>query len=241
MSSAEAKSVGRIETTLMRWFLRHSRISAVESVAGSFRLITLTSDSLKGFSFKPGLRIQISVGGIHAMRTYTPVMWDVEGGTVSILVYLHGIGPGANWAGHAEPGDEVWLFGPRQSLDISQAVDPFVFGDETSFGLALAIQASSIEQTGRRVFEVSDAVAARDAVQHFGIRDVTLFTRLPDDGHLPSVVEAMQALCLDDRQAFLTGRAAAVQHLYKAIRQSETTPPMLRAKAYWASGKVGLE
>lgn len=68
-----------------------------------------------------------------AMRDYTPRRYDAASGELDIDFVLHGDGPAASWAAQAEPGQFVYIAGPRGSLVVPDIFDSYLLiGDETA-------------------------------------------------------------------------------------------------------------
>jgi NADPH-dependent ferric siderophore reductase len=169
------------------------------------------------------------------MRTYTPLQW--AGTTTSFLAFVHGDGPGASWARDARVGDEVQLFGPRRSLDVSDVSSPLVvLGDETSVALALALSRARPERKVSAVLEVQDRAEVRGALDAMGsLVDAHLVEKAAGLDTLTSTLEAV----LDTGAfALFSGRAATIQGVKQRVR-ARTVPS--KTKAYWAEGKRGLD
>jgi hypothetical protein len=139
-----------VTDTVANRLFRAMRVTQV-SDRGPFREISLTSVSPRDTPWTPGDKIQVRVaGGGLTMRTYTPVRWENTTGDTTILVYLHGAGPGSAWAQDVAAGDTVQVVGPRRSIDLTRFTRaPIFVGDETSVGLRV---------------RTKDVVAERDSV-----------------------------------------------------------------------------
>jgi hypothetical protein len=107
---------------------------------GPFQEISMTTVASGVSSWTPGDKIQVRVpGGGLTMRTYTPIRWDNTSGDTTILVHLHGAGPGSAWAHAVADGDAVQIVGPRRSIDLTRFTSaPIFVGDETAVGLRVA-------------------------------------------------------------------------------------------------------
>ena len=239
---AAAKMPGRLSRTLVRLFMRHATVAAVETIADRFRLITLEGPALAGIAWTPGQKIQIAMGSAFVARTYTPIEWDPVAGRTRILGYAHGDGPGSAWVRGLEPGDECDVFGPRHSLDLSAAAGPLaILGDETSIGLARALRSS--DRTGAVAcrFEVDDVDATRRVMENLGLDDAALFARSEDGAHIRGIEAALPALDAAGATFVLTGKASTIQQLRLALKSRAVPAARIVAKAYWAPGKSGLD
>ena len=131
---------GRLSRALIRLIMKRATVTANETVADRFRLITLEGPGLVDVVWTPGQKIQIAMGSAFVARTYSPIAWNGAAGRTCILGYAHGAGPGSDWLRAAVPGSSCDIFGPRASLDIGRPSGPLaIFGDETSLGLAYAL------------------------------------------------------------------------------------------------------
>ena len=226
--------------TLKRWFLRRSRVTAIQRLSPNFLLIELQGDSLKGAPWVPGQHVQVDIGAGLTFRTYTPMSWSPDGCT-QLLVFLHGDGPGCTWARGVKAGDACAFFGPHRSLDLSRLKGPVaLFGDETSFGLALAMRDSSPKIDLRCVFEVSDLAESQQILNALRLNGATLIVRVPDGSHLVAAEVEMSRLAETGYQNALTGNARSIQKLRKVLKAAPVEASRLSVKPYWAPGKTGL-
>ena len=236
------KKPGFVETTFLKWLTRTAKITAIEELSPQFRLVTLTGEALKDHEFVVGQKTQVQLGGFVS-RTYTPMMWDKAAGQTKFLAYLHGDGPASRWAGALKVGDDVAMFGPRGSLDLSDVKTPaLLFGDETSFGLAHALAASGVSDVSF-LFEVNSLADAGQALGALGLAHAVLVERLAGDMHLDGLESRMVEMieARKPKQFVLTGKSVSIQRLSRALKARGVTTAEIKAKAYWAPGKTGLD
>ncbi len=244
MADRRAAPVTPGDGWLARWRYRSSTVLRIEEPSDGYRLIVLGGESLRGVAWAPGQKMQIAVGG-GSNRTYTPLGWDSTHGETAILAYLHSDGPGSQWAARVKAGDECRSSGPRRSLELDGLGEhPFLFGDETSMGLALALPAPP-EPNGSvaYVFEVSSAAASRSAWQSFRGGEAAFVQRRDADAHLEEVESRTLGL-LDSRPPtgfVLSGKVTSIQRLQRLLKSRGIPTSRLRVKAYWAPGKKGLD
>lgn len=112
------KEPGFIESAFLKWLTRAARVTAVETLTPHFRLVDLEGEALKDHAWAAGQKTQMQLGGFVS-RTYTPMSWDNDRGATRFLAYIHGDAPASRWASALTLGDEVQMFGPRGSLDLS--------------------------------------------------------------------------------------------------------------------------
>ncbi len=231
---------GRVTRALLGWMMRSARVAAVETLSPHFRLIDLEGEGLKSVAWLPGQKIQVAIGSGLSSRTYTPMSWDADAGRTRLLAFLHGNGPGSRWAGNLAEGEGCQFLGPRRSLDLSGADGPvFLFGDETSFGLAAALQGGPT--AAEMVFEVSDAAESRDALTAIGLGRATVIARRDGDAHLAAIGADLSRHVARGARFVLTGKAQSIQNVSQALKKSGMASSNVKSKAYWAPGKTGLD
>jgi NADPH-dependent ferric siderophore reductase len=233
---------GMVQKALRRVLMRQATVSTCENLGDRFRLITFEGPQLRGAEWIAGQKLQIAIGASFATRTYTPVEWDAVAGRTRILGYVHGDTPGSLWIRHAAVGDRRDLLGPRSSLDASRVSSPLVvFGDETSLGLAYALQSNA---PGRRTscrLEAGNVADVEPVLQRLEFSDAKLFGREESDSHLEQMEAELPSLADKGATFVLTGRAPAIQRFRQALHRLEIPSSRVMTKAYWSPGKCGLD
>lgn len=232
---------GFIESALLKLFTRRARVVDIEEAGPAFRIVTLGGDALRNAAWTPGDKIQLQLGP-WTRRTYTPMSWDAVYGLTRILVYLHGTGPGADWARSLRKGDECMMFGPRRSI-VPDDERIILFGDETSLGLAAALRHGAARDDVHVVLEVGAAADVRPVIERLRLGDARIEVRQDGERHLAALQAHMTALLREHEGAevVLSGRAGAIQHMGRALRQSGVGAARRQTKAYWAPGKTGMD
>jgi NADPH-dependent ferric siderophore reductase len=222
--------------------MSRARVSGVQILSEHFRLINFEGEELKDSVWAAGQKLQIKLDGGLITRTYTPMEWDSSRGATRILAYAHGAGPGSDWVRAVAVGSERQIFGPRGSLDLDglpQRVT--IFGDETSFGLAIALsQRMTNGPQLRCVFEVTSRTESEQVLGAFDLGAASIIERRADESHLSVVNEAL----LQDYNGMhfvLTGKAASIQRVSRALKGQGIERRRLSTKVYWAPGKTGLD
>jgi len=225
-----------VADTVSNQLFRAMRVTQVFN-RGPFREISLTSVT----SWTPGDKIQVRVAGDGlTMRTYTPVRWENTTGDTTILVYLHGAGPGSAWAQDVAAGDTVQVVGPRRSLDLTRFTSaPIFVGDETSVGLRVAWTAAhpNLEPV-RDIFEVGANSPA--ALRALGLAPVH-FTREESDRHLPVLVEHVAAAEHHESPLILTGRCTSIAAIRGALKAAGHAQRTTRVRTHWDPRQTGLD
>src|SRR5262249_38408166 len=158
----------------------------------NFRLIDFQGEALKDCAWSPGDKVQVKLDGGLITRTYTPIEWDRKIGTTRILAYCHGAGPGSEWSRRVIAGDERQFFGPRGSLELVSLASPIILiGDETSFGLAAALERNGEPSAERRfIFEVNNRQESASVLYRLGLAATIFIERRPHDTHLHEISDA---------------------------------------------------
>lgn len=236
------RAEGRLSAMLRRTFMRRATVSACQHLGAGFDLITLESPAFQNLEWTPGDKIQIAMGSAFVARTYTPIEWDAAAGRTRLLAYAHGDGPGSDWIRSLKTGDACDVFGPRASLDVSWLPGPvFMLGDETTFGIALAMRRQPYAESIDFIFEVNDRTQSRRALDALAFGPSRLIERQADDRHLEEIEAELPARARSGATFVLTGRSIAIQRLRRALKPLEVPAARLMTKAYWAPGKAGLD
>lgn len=201
--------------------------------------------NFRKIAFIPGQVTEFRVSA-NDFRHYTPSFFDADNGICDVLFYLHGKGPGSEWASNLCVGKTTRLlgFGGRMKLSAVNKYH-FFFGDETSIGLFHCLKAA-IHQNGDEylgLLELNEEAALWPQKVDLWVDTVL---RSPD--HEP----AAQAIAyLNDLDArvwntwknavfYLAGRAASIQTFRKELLVKGVYSNQIRALPYWADGKRGL-
>jgi len=237
-----SKKPGFVEATFLKYFTRKAKVTSVEVLSEHFRLVTLQGEELKDHVFAVGQKTQIPIGGLSA-RTFTPIMWDNVLGRTKFLAFCHGDTPAVRLVNALKEGSDIAMFGPRGSLDLGSLATPaLLFGDETSFGLAASLSASGAGDVAF-LFEVTSVTEAKAVLAALGIANAVLVERMTGDMHLDQL-ESQMAQMVEARrlkQFVLTGKSVAIQRLSRALKAQGVATAAIKAKAYWAPGKTGLD
>jgi ferric-chelate reductase (NADPH) len=230
-----------VADTVSNRLFRAMRVTKVSDL-GPFREISMTTVASGVGSWTPGDKIQVRVpGGGLTMRTYTPVRWENTSGDTTILVYLHGAGPGSAWAQTVAADDSVQVVGPRRSIDLSRFTSaPIFVGDETSVGLRVAWTAAHPKlHPVRDIFELGSSPTALRAL---GLEPM-LVTREETDGHLPALVEHVVAAAAEHHESplILTGRSTTIAAIRGALKAAGHVQRRTRVRTYWDPRRTGLD
>lgn len=236
------RQAGPLGRAFIRAFLKQAQVAAIESLSSKFRLITLRSPAFRFVDWMPGQKLQIAMGSAFVTRTYTPIDWDREMGQTRILGYVHGRGPGSDWLRNARVGDVCNVMGPRKSIDTSSIGDaPILFGDETSIGLAYALQQGDTNRNLTVFLESSDRAGVRAVMATLGLDNVLLFAATEGTTQLDEIEAHLNGHARNHSDYILTGHAQSIQRIRRKLKELALPPQRIEAKAYWAIGKTGLD
>ena len=128
-----------LSSAVERLLFHPASITGVEAVGEDFRLLSMQGVGFHGVKWIPGQTVQIFLGNL-TKRAYTPMNPDADAGSACFLFYLHGKGPGSQWAASVRAGDICQIMRPKDSIDFTNFTDPALFfGDETSLAAAQAL------------------------------------------------------------------------------------------------------
>lgn len=242
-----ASGKGILISALGGMILRPAVVRQVRAVSARFRWLELGDDRLRGVDWLPGDKVQLLLPSLDT-RTYTPLSWDKEAGTSELLVYRREASedpahddPGVRWSGSVRPGDPCRFIGPQRSIAVEPSTSLVLFGDETSFAVALALGRAATAPCAW-VFEVTARREAIAVLAELGLKDVVCVERAADDSHLEQIGEELSALLSrrSDARLIMTGRAQAIKALQSRRRAARQARPF-KTKAYWSLGKAGLD
>lgn len=145
----------RHQIVRVRHYVRRRTLSvaSVQRLTPGMQRIVFTSPELHDFaSAAPDDHVKLFFpgdgGGPAVMRDYTPRMFDLRMGSLTIDFALHEAGPATAWALDAKVGDALDIAGPRGSTVVPDDFDWYLLiGDETA-----------LPAIGRRVGELRPGV-----------------------------------------------------------------------------------
>ncbi|WP_268797616.1 siderophore-interacting protein [Pseudomonas huanghezhanensis] len=99
-----------------------------------------------------------SEGPRPAMRDYTPRRYDPVSGELDIDFVLHGDGPAATWAAQVQPGQSLYIAGPKGSMIVPDMFDSYLLiGDETALpAIARRLEELPANRCALVVVEIED-------------------------------------------------------------------------------------
>ena len=181
-------------------------------------------------------------GSRAAIRTLTPLRFDVTQLELEVEVVLHGHGPLSSWAERARPGDRAAISGPGRGYEIDPAARRFlVAGDESALpAIGLLLESLPIDAQVDVLVEIADPVARVELPSHPGA--TVRWSELPE-GARPgdALVAAAAAAPLDpDVRVWAAGEAAAVQRIRRHLFEEVGLPRSHAVvRGYWKHDRPG--
>lgn len=238
---------GLLINALGALILRQGKVSRVREISPRFRWLEVRVEGLRDLDWTPGDKVQVLLPDME-VRTYTPISWNRTQGTTEFLLYRNQpleVGPaaehpGTRWIRTVSEGAAFRFVGPQRSLAADAGASVVLFGDETSFAVALSLRTGS--GSPACVFEVSSRAESAAVLAELGLPEAVCVERQADDSHLSEVGAQLEkrVAARKNAQLLMSGRAQAIQ-LLKSRRRSAGQARAHKTKAYWSLGKAGLD
>lgn len=174
-------------------------------------------------------------------RNYTVAYHDSEKGIFDIIFHLHGKGVGSQYIDSLVTNDELYISPPRgKRLYEPKVGQQFVFGDETSLGLACSFL-PILEQNQHQFqfyFELDEE--NQNVPELLGLQNFTVF---PKNGSFRnekwiSDLPLFKTPEWDPANFVLIGNVKSVQAFRKVVESN--TSGKITTQGYWLEGKRGL-
>ncbi len=248
--------------------LRRAQVASVEQLTPRMRRITFTGpelddfttagagDHVKLFFAAPGQSeptlptLQNGTPSYPegatrpAMRDYTPRRFNPQTRELTIDFVLHGDGPAATWAAHAEPGQTLAIGGPRASTLTPDDYDTYLLaGDETALP-AISRHLEELRPGARAIvfLEVADAAEERHLPTAANATVTWLYRDGQQAGTTTLLDRALRDLTLPpgDTYAWIGAELETARRLRRYLAEEEgLSRDQIRAAGYWRMGAVG--
>ncbi|MNF33451.1 NADPH-dependent ferric-chelate reductase [compost metagenome] len=167
-----------------------------------------------------------------AMRDYTPRRVDLTAGELDIDFVLHGDGPASTWATCAQPGQDLYIAGPRSSMIVPHIFDSYwLIGDETALpAIARRLEELPAGCTVQVVVEVED-LGEHQALHSAAQVQVTWVHR-----HERNVLDVVAQLQCPEGQlyAWIATEAALSRKLRRVLLDTHgLLESQVKAAGYW--------
>jgi ferric-chelate reductase (NADPH) len=91
------------------------------------------------------------------------------------------------------------------------------------------------------VFEATEVAEVRRVAEAIGLGQATLIERTAGDTHLAAAEAELSRHAASGAHFVLTGKASSIQRVSRALKAAGVVSSRVKAKAYWAPGKIGLD
>lgn len=224
----------------------------LESATGPLLTVTAITNitpSVKKIRFQGDIsKMNFLVGGASVIRVseteyrnYTPSYYDLKEGILEIIFHLHNNGVGSHYISTLQSGDQLYISSPRGHKQYDPKVkQQFIFGDETSLGLACSFLPVLKQNEHQFSFYFELDEENKNVPQLLGLENYTVF---PKNGSFQNEewVKNLPVLKVYDWLSvnfILTGNVRSVQTFRKVLK--DTTSGKVISKGYWLEGKKGL-
>jgi NADPH-dependent ferric siderophore reductase len=236
MISSMPKWVGDLFSKALR---PNMKIISVEYLSPQIKRIRFHGD-ISNMNFEFGQANVIRVTETE-YRNYTVAYHNNQEGILDIIFHIHGNGPGSGYGDSLKAGDEIFISGPRgKKFYDARAAKQFVFGDETSLGLAYSFL--PILEQGRHEFQFYFELEEenKDIPYLLGLKKYTVFSKNGSFHNEKWISELplLQAGDWLDANFVLTGNARSVQAFRRVLKNCNASK--VASQGYWLEGKSGL-
>jgi NADPH-dependent ferric siderophore reductase len=224
-------------------WLRHAVVTHTTMITDELKQVTFKGE-FDHENFLPGKIVQFRVDDTN-FRHYTLSSFNKQQGLCSVIFYLHGNGPGSEWADNLSIGQEVRFRAGQGTLKYNeQGKHHFFFGDETSIGLFNWYKTTALA-CSHEYFGVLELKQTQEtALNSLKI----MIDNVCSSMAAPAVkaiewMDEMHPDCWNNWKGatfYLAGRALSVSRFRRYLLLKEVPPRQIHTAAYWADGKRGL-
>lgn len=198
---------------------------------------------LEKLKLKPGYAVAFRVSA-NAFRNYTPSYIDETENIFQILVHIHGQGPGAQFFAKLKLGQKIAVSMARGRQVSSAASNYFLFGDESTLGLACILQ-THLQAMGKHFSTLLHlGQHQQDMPASLGLTRYELVQRPNNDTsiYVPgfTIFDPQAISRWAQAQFILAGNGLYIQKIKKELLRLGIDRKQIHAQPYWVPGKVGL-
>jgi NADPH-dependent ferric siderophore reductase len=175
-------------------------------------------------------------------RNYTVAYHDAKEGIMDIIFHIHGNGVGSRYIDALKIGDELYISSPRGHKEYDPKVNQhFIFGDETSLGLACSFLSSLKKHNHQFQFYFELDEENKNVPQLLGIVNYTVFLKNGSFRNEKWISDLPVFKTPDWKTAnfVLTGNVKSVQTFRRVLKKDYVSGRIL-SQGYWLEGKKGL-
>lgn len=174
-------------------------------------------------------------------RDYTIRRYAREAGEVWIDFVVHAVGRASAWAQRAEPGDEIWVAGPRPSLIVPPDFTyQLLFADHTALP-ALARWLEELPESVRAfaVALVPDPAEQQPLPERDGIEVTWLHESVPSAPSFADVLETVRLPEGEHTYLWAAGEAGLLKPVRRWAKAHGFERGTSDVSGYWKHGKDG--
>ncbi len=224
----------------------------LESTAGPRLTVLETayiSPTVKKIRFQGNIsKMNFLIGGASVIRVsdteyrnYTVACHNIEMGILEIVFHMHRNGIGSRYIDTLKTGDELYISSSRGRKEYDPKVKQyFIFGDETSLGLACSFLPVLKKNQHQFQFYFELDEGNKNAPQSLGLENCTVFPK-NDSFRDEEWINGLPVFQTPDWLAanfILAGNVKSVQTFRKVLKNAATGK--ISAQGYWLEGKKGL-
>lgn len=240
-------------------------VAAVRDLTPSLKRVVLTGDltdfvslgfddHVKVFPIRDGEAVVLPTVGPDGpvipeprpvMRDYTPRLWDIAAGTLTIDFAVGHGGPATNWVEAAKPGSRLGVGGPRGSFVVPTAFARHVLvGDETALpAIARRLEELPAGVAATVVLEVGDAVSQPPLTSAADLTVVLVERNGAPRGQVEGLRAAVQTALADldrsDAYVWIAAESQVARTLRGIVVAMGFDPKAMKAAGYWRAGAAG--
>lgn len=224
--------------------LLSSKFPLVEVTDTEYLSSTVKKIYLKGtfnrLDFQIGSYIEFRVNDTE-YRRYMVSYGNSEKGIAEIIAHLHGEGPAVKYMHDLKTGDKAIIIPPRGSKWYYASVEKqFLFGDETSLGLACSFLSAFRQNRHQFQFYFELDEENWKVPELLGLENYTIFKKngsFRDEKWIADLPVFKTDGWLE-ANFVLTGNVKGVQCFRKVLKN--TAKGKIFSKGFWLEGKIGL-
>jgi len=213
------------------------KVLEVHHISPQIKKIRFQGD-LSKWDFQTGYACVIRVSETE-FRNYTVAYHDRTNGFFDIIFHIHGNTVGSLYINQLRKGDELFVSAPRgKKMYEPDSEKQFVFGDETSLGLACSFIPVLHQHQFQFYFELD--AANKNVPLLLGLENFTVF---PKNGSFSNEnwthdLPVFKTAGWQGAHFVLTGNVQSMQNLRKVLKKWGAGK--IATQGYWLEGKKGL-
>jgi NADPH-dependent ferric siderophore reductase len=216
-------------------------VTEVAEISPTMRRLWFTAPDLAELSYQPGQDLMMAVpgpGGDAFRRRYTIRSFEPSVPRLAIDIVVHGDGPGAQWAGSAQPGSRIEAIGPRGKIIVDRRADWHLFiGDDSAIPGSLAMAESLCEDdTVILLLEVDNEHERHAPARPLSVQWV--YREGVDPALSSELLTALEGITLPAGvgHAYVAGEMGVVARLRRSLLDRGLSAEQISSKPYWRAG-----